>query len=239
MSSDATNLLFLPGLLCDQAVWEEMQRYFPSQRCYVPGYGNADSIAEMAERVLKSAPREFVLIGHSMGGRVAVEICRQAPQRVQRLVLMDTGYRPRAAGEAGQVEERNRLALLEQAQAEGMRAMGMTWAQGMVHPQRLKDSELMTAILDMIERKTSAIFAAQIRALLNRPDATPALQTIDRPTLILCGRQDTWSPLIQHEELSQLVTGSQMAVIEDAGHMAPMERPEAVAKAILDWLETA
>ncbi|MFC6673451.1 alpha/beta fold hydrolase [Marinobacterium aestuariivivens] len=107
----------------------------------------------------------------------------------------------------------------------------------MVHPSRLDDSELVNDILAMIERKTPEIFAAQIVALLHRPDATAQLGEIDCPTLLLCGREDCWSPLARHEEMASLIPGSRLEVIEDAGHMSTMERPQAVTSAIRDWLE--
>ncbi|NVK41101.1 MAG: alpha/beta fold hydrolase [Oceanospirillaceae bacterium] len=231
------SLLLLPGLLCDDAVWRDQVASLGDWRCLVPDYGLADSIEDMAARALEKAPERFVLAGHSMGGRVALEICRQAPERVSHLILLDTGYAGRAAGEAGEHEKKGRLALLQQAREAGMRAMGQTWLAGMVHPSRLDDTALVNDILAMIERKTPEIFAAQIEALLHRPDATAQLGAIDCPTLLLCGREDSWSPLSRHEEMADLIPGSRLEVIEDAGHMSTMERPQAVTTAIRDWLE--
>ncbi|WP_432415838.1 alpha/beta fold hydrolase [Chromohalobacter israelensis] len=140
-----------------------------------------------------------------------------------------------SAGEAGQRERENRHALLAKARQDGMRAMGGTWLQGMVHPERLDDETLVEAILAMIERKDPDTFAAQIDALLARPDATEQLAGIACPTLLLCGRQDAWSPLERHEEMAGLIPGSRLEVIEEAGHMSPMERPAAVARALDHW----
>lgn len=233
-----TQMVLLPGLMCDDAVWvNQVQTLAPMMDCQVPDYGLADSIEAMADLVLANAPQRFVLAGHSMGGRVALEVCRKAPQRVSHLILMDTGYKSRAAGEAGEQEQAGRFALLSKAREEGMRVMGQQWVQGMVHPDRLDDQELVEEILAMIERKTPEIFAAQINALLNRPDATPVLESLSCPTLLLCGRQDSWSPLARHEEMAALVSNAQLGAIEDAGHMSTMERPEAVSAAIQKWLE--
>ncbi|WP_020681583.1 alpha/beta fold hydrolase [Marinobacterium rhizophilum] len=231
------SLLLLPGLLCDDAVWRDQAASLDGWRCLVPDYGLADSIEDMAARALDRAPEHFVLAGHSMGGRVALEIYRQAPERVSHLILLDSGYAGRPAGEAGEHEKSRRLALLQQAKEAGMRAMGRTWLAGMVHPSRLDDSELVNDILAMIERKTPEIFAAQIEALLHRPDATAQLGEIDCPTLLLCGREDSWSPLARHEEMASLIPGSRLEVIEDAGHMSTMERPQAVTSVIRDWME--
>ncbi|WP_136068577.1 alpha/beta fold hydrolase [Modicisalibacter radicis] len=231
----STPLLLLPGLLCDDAVWADMRDRLTAPTLPTPDYGMADSIGAMADVALQGAPERFIAVGHSMGGRVALEIQRRAPQRVAGLALLDTGFRGRAAGEPGERERDNRHALLARARQEGMRAMGATWLQGMVPPERLDDEALVGAILAMIERKDPDTFAAQIDALLARPDATGQLAGIACPTLLLCGRQDAWSPLERHEEMAGLIPGSRLEIIEEAGHMSPMERPAAVARALDDW----
>jgi len=173
-------------------------------------------------------------VGHSMGGRVALEVVRLAPQRVLRLALLDTGFLPRAAGAQGEAEQASRLGLLETARRSGMGAMGREWTRGMVHPSRI-DTPVFTAIVEMIERRTPEVFAAQIRALLSRPDASPQLLAIDCPTLVLCGRQDSWSPLSQHLQMAAIIRGARLRIIEDCGHMSTLERPEAVTSALVEW----
>jgi len=111
--------------------------------------------------------------------------------------------------------------------------------RGMVHPERLHDPPLIESILAMIERKTPDIFAAQIRALLDRPAAEAVLRAIRCPTLVLCGRQDGWSPLQRHEQMARMVTGARLAVIEDSGHMVTLERPQAVTAALQSWMAPA
>jgi pimeloyl-ACP methyl ester carboxylesterase len=231
------DLLLLPGLLGDAAVWAPiLPRVGDIARCRIPAYHDAASLGEMATRVLADAPPTFALAGHSMGGRVALEVVRQAPERVLRLALFDTGFRERPGGAAGDDEKARRLALLALARAQGMRAMGREWVRPMVHPARLDDAPLIDAVLDMFERRTPNDFAGQIEALLARPDATAALRAIACPTLVLCGREDAWSPPPQHEEMAALIPGATLAVIESCGHMAPMERPREVARAMLAWL---
>lgn len=234
-----SNMMLLPGLMCDEAVWRDQEEALAPINCRIPDYGSADSLAAMADIVLADSPARFVLAGHSMGGRVALEVCRKAPERVSHLILLDTGFRAKAEGEAGAKEEAGRFALLEKARKDGMRAMGLQWVQGMVHPDRLADATLIEAILAMIERKTPDIFAAQINALLNRPDATPVMQALACPTLLICGREDSWSPLTRHEEMAEIIPGASLRVIEQAGHMSTMERPEAVSAAIKQWLAYA
>jgi len=217
-------------------VWtEQISVLSAGADCIVPAYGELDSIASMAKSVLQEAPAHFALAAHSMGGRVALEILRTAPQRVTRLALLDTGYQQRAAGDAGEAEARQRQRLVDIAFNNGMRAMGREWVRGMVHAERLHDAALNESILAMLERQTPATFAAQVRALLNRPDASTVLPTIACPTLLLCGRQDTWSPLARHETLAGLIRGSRLEVIEDCGHMSTMEQPARVSTLLQSW----
>ncbi|TFZ04382.1 alpha/beta fold hydrolase [Ramlibacter rhizophilus] len=231
-------LVLLPGLLCDAAAWRhQFEALSALTACEVASYGDADAITAMARAVLAQVPAgPLALAGHSMGGRVALEVARLAPERLQRIALLDTGTEPLAAGEAGEQERAKRMALLERARREGMRAMGREWARGMVHPARL-DSPVFEDILDMIERSTPERFEAQQRALLARPDVRPVFASLRCPTLLVCGRQDAWSPLARHEQMRSELPQARLVVIEDAGHMSPMEQPEAVTRALREWLE--
>lgn len=232
-------LVLLPGLMCDAAVWAPLYPQLPAgTQPWVADYGAARSLEAMALAVLAQAPAErFALAGHSMGGRVAFEVLRLAPQRVSHLALLDTGHLPRAAGEAGAQEVAKRHALLEVARSQGVRAMAQVWVQGMVHPQRLQDVALIESIVAMFARKSADVFAAQIEALLERPDASGVLRGLALPTLLQCGAQDSWSPPEQHAAMQQLAPHAVLDVIEDAGHMAPMERPRAVAASLVRWLQ--
>jgi pimeloyl-ACP methyl ester carboxylesterase len=171
-----------------------------------------------------------------MGGRVALEVVARAPERVLRLALLDTGFEGLAPGAAGDREREGRLRLLDLAHAKGMRAMGADWARGMVHPSRLADAPLMDAILDMIARATPATFAAQIAALLARPDRAALLPTLRVPTLVLCGHDDAWSTLERHRVLARHIPGSVLVDIPECGHMSTMERPALLDAALLAWL---
>ena len=188
-------VFFLPGLLCDRAVWEHQARGISDlalSTCVE--WDREDSLAAMAETVLRSAPERFSVAGHSMGGRVALEIYRAAPQRVARIALLDTGFQERPGDASGEEEERGRLALLRLARSDGMRAMARQWLPPMIHPARLADAALVNGIVNMFARKTPQIFERQIRALLARPDAAGVLEQIRCPALLLTGQEDLWSP---------------------------------------------
>ncbi|HET6827345.1 MAG TPA: alpha/beta hydrolase, partial [Ramlibacter sp.] len=217
-------LLLLPGLLCDAAVWTHQRAALAHVvDCSIPDYGDLDTIAAMAEAALAAAPPGPLLVaGHSMGGRVALEIVRLAQSRIQGLALLDTGTEPLAEGMAGEQERARRMALLEIARQEGMRSMGQQWAQSMVHPARV-GTPVFEDILAMIERSTPGRFAAQLHALLGRPDARPVFAAVTCPTLLACGRQDTWSPLERHERMQQALPHARLVPVENAGHMTTME----------------
>ena len=230
-------LMLIPGLMCDHAVWEPLLPWLAKDReCRMVDHGQADSLVQMAKQLLQDAPSHMVLAGHSMGARVALEVLRLAPERVKGVALLDTGYLPKPAGEAGEEEARKRFHLLKIAQEQGVRAMANEWVQGMVHPDRLSDAPLVESILAMFERKDAHIFACQINALLNRLDGSDVLRAIKVPTLLMCGKQDAWSTPAQHQAMNALATHATFDVIEDAGHMAPMERPEPVALSLQRWL---
>jgi pimeloyl-ACP methyl ester carboxylesterase len=232
---NSTPVVFLPGLLCDAAVWAPQMAAL-GRSATVVHYGGANSLTAMAERALQAAPAgRFALAGHSMGGRVAFELWRQAPERVERLALLDTGSHPLAEGAAGEAERAGRLRLLALARQGGMRAMAADWARGMVHESRI-GGPVFEAVLDMFERSSADIFEAQIRALLTRPDAAPQLAAISCPTLLLTGEQDAWSPPEQHRRMQQAVRGAQLVVVPQCGHMSTLEAPAAVNAALAGWL---
>lgn len=232
-------LLLVPGLMCDATVWQPLLPALQAggRDCRVVDHGDADRLPQMAQQLLASAPPRFAIAGHSMGARVALEVLRSAPERVSRVALLDTGYLARSTGAPGEEEARKRQALLDVARRDSVRAMAAQWVQGMVHPDRLQDAPLIDAIVDMFARKSADTFERQIRALLQRPDASDVLRAIGVPALVLCGRQDSWAPVSQHAAMLALIPGAAFEVIDDAGHMAPMERPQAVAAALLRWLE--
>ncbi len=233
-------LVLVPGLMCDGAAWAPVLPLLQASGRVGPilviDHGLCDNLTEMARQLLAAAPPRFALAGHSMGGRVAMELLRQAPQRVTGVALMDTGHLPRAAGEAGAQEAAKRHALLEVARTQGVRAMAQTWVQGMVHPDRLQDAALIESVVAMFARKSADVFAAQIEALLARPDASDVLRTLTVPTLLQCGAQDSWSPPAQHADMQALAPHAVLDVIAHAGHMAPMERPADVAASLARWL---
>lgn len=227
-----TPLLLLPGLLCDRTIWAEQLEAFARYKATVADYGDARTIQDMARRALASAPAQFSLAGHSMGARVALEILRLAPDRVERLALFGTGVHTVRAGEA-----EKRYALRDLGRREGMDALIAAWLPPMVQASRRCDRSLMDPLRAMCLRAGLASYEAQIEALLNRPDPGPTLKMIACPTLIGVGDQDEWSPVEQHREIAAAIPGSRLVVIENSGHMAPIEAPDQVNRALQQWLD--
>ncbi len=190
----------------------------------------------MAEAVLRTAPERFSIAGHSMGGRVALQVYRLAPHRVARIALLNSGSSARPPGEAGEEEARKRGELVALAQSEGMRAMLRQWLPPMIDSRRINDTLLVNGIIDMMSRKTPEIFVAQVRALLHRPDASAILEQIRCPALLLTGREDGWSTPAHHAAMHHKIAGSQLVIVPDCGHMSMLERPAEVSAALRTWL---
>jgi pimeloyl-ACP methyl ester carboxylesterase len=218
----------LPGLLCDETIWSDQREALGRvAEVIVPDFRYVDSISAMARMVLDGAPERFSVAGHSMGGRVAIEMVRMSAERVEGLALLDTGVHPRAAN-----EESKRGELIELARAQGMAALAARWLPPMLHPEH---GALLPSLTEMVMRSTPDTFANQQRALLGRPDACSVLSGIRCPTLVLCGRQDAWSPVSQHEEIAAAIPGAKLVIVENCGHMSPVEQPGAVTAALLEW----
>ena len=229
-------VVLLPGLVCDATVWAHAHAALRKRaEVFIPGYGLLDSLPAMAEQVLRDAPPRFAVAGHSMGGRIALEMLRREPQRIAALALLDTGVAPLAAGEAGEREANGRYDLLAVARERGMAAMASKWVQGMIWPPRLGEEPLIAQVVDMMARSTAEVFAAQIRALLARPAAGALLGGIRCPTLLLAGEDDSWAPASRHREMAAQIPGARLVIVPQCGHMSTLERPEAVTRALLDW----
>lgn len=233
------HLILVPGLMCDATSWAPMLPALQGHaQVHVVDHGQADDLVAMAQQILNAAPETFHLAGHSMGGRVALELMRMAPERVQALALLGTGYRPKESGAAGDKEVQTRQALLDVAQRDGVRMMAQVWVQNMVAPSRLTDAVLIKEIVQMFQRKSEDVFKRQIRALLARPDASDVLQQLRVPTLLMAGEWDTWASPQQHQAMADLMPARPtVQVVTGSGHMMMMEKPEAVAAHFVSWLK--
>lgn len=221
MSAD--NVLLLPGLMCDERLWAPQIAALP-QATFVADMTRADNFADMARQVLDDAPARFAMAGLSMGGILAFEIWRQAPERVSHLALLDTNPNPDPP------ERRSaRMQQIEAALSGRLRELAIDTLKPIYLAEAHRDDErLLATILAMAERLGPAVFERQSLALKNRVDSVPTLATIDRPTLVMCGREDRLCPVEFHELMASKISDCRLTVIDNCGHLATLEQPDTV-----------
>ena len=226
--------MLLPGHMCDARLFGPLLEALTGRAIFVGDLTADDNVTAMARRVLATAPPRFALLGLSMGGIIAFEILRQAPERVARLALLDTNPLPESEDRSTE-----RLELMRIVAAGGLQS---------VVTQRLKpaylasenrdERPLLDLIVDMALKLGPAVFDRQARALLERPDSRELLNDIHLPTLILCGREDALCPVAVHEAMAAAISGATLVVVDGAGHLPTLERPAAVNAAVRRWLDS-
>ena len=227
-----TPLILLPGLLCDEALWAHQSETLSDiADITVADMTRDETIQGMATRVLDSAPETFALAGLSMGGYAALAIVCQAPERVERLALLDTSARADSPENTKQ-----RLGFIEQLELGDFRGVTSRLLPLLVHEDRLSDDALIAVIQSSAENVGSEAYVRQQKAIMTRPDGLECLKKITCPALVLCGRQDALTPLAVHEEMAAAIPGASLVAVEDCGHLAPLERPRAVSAVMRYWL---
>lgn len=225
-------LLLLSGLLSDATVWSDIPaRLADVAAVQVISFRGFSSIPAMCAHVLKHAPPRFALAGHSMGGRVALEVLRAVPERVSALALLNTSVASVRDG-----EPQSRLALLRLAFDQGMEALAAEWLPPLLGSNLQRRAQVLPRLVAMIKSWSPQEYAAQVQAMLHRPDALVALSAVHVPTLLLSGSDDQWSPVSQHETMRRRIPHATLFEVHEAGHMSPTEKPEAVALALREWL---
>jgi len=228
----AETLVLIPGLACTARLYEPQIDALPVGRpIIVADHARDDSIAAIAARLLRDAPDRFALAGLSMGGYVAMEVMRQAPERVTRLALLDTTARPDTP-EA--TEDRQRLIRLAEAgRFEEIHAA--LWPR-LVHPDHRGDRDLQEILIGMMRETGAEAYIRQQRAIMARPDSRPTLPGIEIPALILVGEGDAITPPEVAREMAEMIEWASLVVIPEAGHMSTLEQPERVNEALQLWL---
>jgi pimeloyl-ACP methyl ester carboxylesterase len=224
-------LIMVPGLVCDGAVWAHQRAGLADvAECIVPDVAHSDTMQAMAAEVLAAAPEKFAIAGFSMGGYVALEVFRQAPHRVTRLALIDSGAR------ADSPEQTiNRETAIANCKAGRYAAAIENMLPVLLHPTRLTEP-LADQVRAMAARIGSDCFVRRLLALMSRTDARDLLRAAKIPVRIICGRDDRLTPLIRSQEIAEITPNARLSIVEDCGHMPLLERPQAATALMRDWM---
>ena len=225
-------LVLLPGLLNTRRVYEsQIADLADIADAIVPELWHYDSIGAMAQATLDAAPERFALGGFSMGGYVCFEILRRAPERVERLALMDT----QAIPDTPEASTRRR-GFIEQTRLGRFHGVQPSLLPTIVHRSRLNDQGVVQPIVEMAAEVGADGFCREQTAMIARPDSRPLLVEIDIPTVVIVGRQDQATPLARAREMATDIANARLVIIEECGHMAPLEKPAEVSAALRRWL---
>ncbi len=230
MSGNAP-LVILPGLTCSPAFFAETLAAFPGALAIGDYYGGADSLEGMADYALALMPERAVVVGHSMGGRVALEVWRKAPERVAGLALCDTGVNAVAAEERAK-----RYRVRDHGRAHGFEALIDLWLPPMIGPQLRDDPAFYGQVKAICLQAGQKVFEAQTEALLNRPEEESLLPGITCPVAAITAEDDEWSPPADHAAMAQAVPDGTLTVVPGVGHMLPVEDPAAFNAALAELL---
>ncbi|MGI4867843.1 MAG: alpha/beta fold hydrolase [Janthinobacterium lividum] len=227
-----TPLVLIPGLLCTAELFTpQVAALWPFGPVTIASTLEGETMAEIAAAILATAPPRFALAGLSMGGYICFEIMRQAPERVVKLALLDTSARPDTPQQVAQ-----RQALLAQARQGDFEAVAARGLTAVLHPAHQQDAALRAINERMGQAVGLAGLERQVAAVIGRPDSRPDLAAIAVPTLVVVGANDAVTPPDQAEELAAAIAGARLVVVPECGHSATLEQPEAVNRALVEWL---
>jgi pimeloyl-ACP methyl ester carboxylesterase len=226
-------LLLLPGLLSDKALWRHQTKSLESlAECRVVPPTEHDRMDALARGILAAAPPQFMLAAISMGGYVAFEIMRQAPERVLRLCLFDTSAR----ADTPEQSKRRQL-LIAMSHAGQFKGVTPRLLPTLLHPDHVEDKNLTDTIMAMAERVGAEAFRRQQTAIINRIDSRPSLKDIRCPTQVVVGREDAIAPVEVMREIADGIKGARFDIIENCGHLSPLEKPDEVTRIMKRWME--
>ncbi|WP_407187442.1 alpha/beta fold hydrolase [Bradyrhizobium centrosematis] len=229
-----TPIVLVPGLASSARIYAPvipaLWRFGPVM---IANHIRDDSMAAIAARVLREAPPRFALAGDSMGGYIALEIMRQAPERVAMLALINTQARP----DTPEATARRR-GLMERARRGELRAVREESFPELVHPSRRDDADILKLVHAQDEDVGVEGYLRQQTAIIARVDSRPTLATIKCPTLVLTGDTDNTIPNALSKEMAEGIAGARLVILDRCGHLPQAEQPEATVQALTEWLGT-
>jgi pimeloyl-ACP methyl ester carboxylesterase len=228
-----TPVVMIPGMMCDERIFaHQIEELSTDTDIYIADISKYSSIQELASDVLENSPPKFFLVGHSMGGIVAMEMCSQEPDRIEKLVIMDSNPKPELEETKLKREPQIRDVIsgnLAQVMKEEMK------------PNYLADSykqkDILNTCMEMALTLGPEVFVRQSRALQSRDDQQSTLKDLDIPVLIMCGSDDKLCSLEKHELMHNIINDSKLEVVMDAGHMPTLEQPQKTTEVIKSWLK--
>lgn len=231
MAAAARTLVLVPGLICDAEVWAHPRAHLGdvADIVYAPA-NEADTMQGLAAAVLDAAPERFAIAGFSMGGYVALEVLRQAPGRVERIALLDTSARADTRRKAA-----GRTAAIADCEEGRFDDLLDRFVPMLLHPDR-HGEPLAAQVRAMGERVGPGLFADRHRAMQTRADSRDLLRETDIPVRAIVGRSDVLTSVDEHQEIADLAPRGRLSIVEDCGHMPPLERPQATTALLRDWL---
>lgn len=232
--AESLPIVLVPGLNCTariyraqtEGLWPYGQVTVADNRCHA-------DIKAIAAHILRNAPPSFALAGFSFGGYIAFEMMRQASDRIAKLALLDTSARPDTAEQTA--ARKIRIAMAQSGRYSEIADMMIPL---LLHRDRQTDPEITGIIRQMSEETGPEASVRELRAIMSRPDSRPLLPSIRCPTLVVVGDDDRVTPLEASQEIAAGIAGARLEIVPQCGHMSPIERPEAVAAALAEWLET-
>ena len=225
-------LVMIPGMMCDGRIFSpQIDELSDSIKISIADISGHSSVEELASEVLKNSPPKFHLLGHSMGGIVAMEMCSQEPSRIEKLVLMDTN--PKAELEEVKAMREPQIQAAKQGKL-------LDVMRDEMKPNYLADTEdkerILQICMDMAMSMGPEVFIKQSKALQSRLDQQNTLCSIDFPVLLICGSSDILCPVERHELMHSIINDSELKVINNAGHMPSLEQPQETTRVLKKWL---
>ena len=225
-------LVLVPGLLCSARLYgPQVEALWPFGPVTVADHRRDDEIGAVAARILSVAPPRFALAGLSYGGYLAFELMRQAPERIEKLALLDTSARPDTPEQTVA-----RYAFIEMAQAGRLAEVVETLGPRFLHRDRRDDERFLGIVRAMAADTGAEAFVRQQRAIISRPDSRPFLPQIRCPTLVLTGEGDELTTPELAREIAGGIPGAKLTIVPHCGHLSTIEEPAAVNAALADWL---